>query len=184
MKQYFCFEHGINYTDDDLMCPKCEKEICEAHDEWYKEMKMQQFEVRDTTQLQEDSLINFMAAIGYEPTYAAIEISKGYYGERLNGFFQPKFFKTGKARVSVNTAIRMHNELAEETFAKLKFEPYVEFSKFVAEQDNVDEIIAVFAGTCKIVHTVKATYSKKKGLMINNHNVKFVTKRDKAHYGF
>lgn len=179
MKQYLCFEHGIEYTDEDLMCPKCEKEICEAHDQYYKEMKMQQFEVRDTAQLQEDSLVNFMAAIGYEPTYTLVNM-----GERLSGFFQPNFYKIGKARVSVNTAIRMHNELAEETFAKLKFEPYVEFQKFVEQQDNIDEVIAVFAGTCKIVQTVKAVYSRKQGLIIHNHNVKFMTKRDKRHYGF
>ena len=29
---YFCFDHGIGYSADDLMCPKCEHEICAAHD--------------------------------------------------------------------------------------------------------------------------------------------------------
>lgn len=138
------------------------------------------FKPVDTSQIQEESLVNFMSAIGYEPTYKLINA-----GERLSGFFQPKFFCVGKARVSVTSAIRMHNELAEDTFAKLvSFTPYEEFRDFVARQDNVDEIVAVFAGTCKIVETIKANYSRKKGFIVHDHNIKFMTKRDRRYYGF
>lgn len=137
------------------------------------------FQPVDTTTIQEDSLTNFMAALGYEAVYGA-----GTMYDKLTGFYQPKFRRTGKARLSVNTAIRMHNELAEENFAKLKFTPYEEFKDFVAKQDNVDELITLFAGTCKIVNFISATFSRKKGFVVHNHNVKFMSHRDRRQYGF
>lgn len=138
-----------------------------------------EFHPVDTTAIQEDSLTNFMAALGYEAVYGS-----GTMYNKLTGFYQPKFSRTGKARLSVNTAIRMHNELAEENFAKLKFTPYEEFKDFVANQDNVDELITLFAGTCKIVNFISATFSRKKGFVVHNHNVKFMSHRDRRQYGF
>ena len=182
---HFCFEHGNAYGDDGLMCGWCENDIARQHDPLFKEKEMTEvFKPVDTTAIQEQSLVDFMAAIGYEPTYKMVTLGS-VTAEQLNGFYQPKFKKTGKARLSVNTAIRMHNELAEDTFAKLvSFTPYEEFIDFVAKQDNVDELIAVFAGTCKIVNFISATYSKKKGFVVHNHNVKFMSKRDQRFYGF
>lgn len=29
---YLCLEHGTPYTSEQLMCPDCEREICETHD--------------------------------------------------------------------------------------------------------------------------------------------------------
>lgn len=137
------------------------------------------FKPVDTTTIQEDSLTNFMAALGYDPVYGT-----GSMYEPLIGFYQPKFARIGRARISVNTAIRMHNELAEENFAKLKFTPYEEFKDFVSRQDNVDELISIFAGTCKIVNFISATFSRKKGFVVHNHNVKFMNHRDRRQYGF
>lgn len=31
-KPFLCLDHGIRYGTNDLMCPQCEHEICEAHD--------------------------------------------------------------------------------------------------------------------------------------------------------
>ncbi|MNC02961.1 hypothetical protein D3C75_503510 [compost metagenome] len=138
------------------------------------------FKPVDTTIIQEDSLTNFMAAIGYEPVYGGGNM----YG-KLTGFYQPKFARVGQARVSVNRAIRLHNEYAEESFAELiSFTPNQEFRDYVADYDNIDKITALFAGTCKIVNFISATYSKKKGFVVHNHNVKFMTKRDQRQYGF
>lgn len=145
------------------------------------------FKPVDTTAIQEESLVNFMAAIGYEPTYKIVNLGNGWTmkSEQLSGFYQPKFARVGKARVSVNTAIRMHNEHAEECFAEIiSFTPNQEFIDYVADYENVDKITALFAGTCKIVNFVSATYSKKKGFVVHNHNVKFMTKRDQRQYGF
>lgn len=30
--KYLCFEHTVSYTEDDVICPQCEKEIGETHD--------------------------------------------------------------------------------------------------------------------------------------------------------
>lgn len=137
---------------------------------------MEQFVLLDTTHIQQDSLIEFMAAIGYEPVYNDREM--------LCSFYQPKYHKTGEMRVSVNRAIRMHNEMAEEVFIKLQFQPKQEFRDFVKDYHNIDEIVTLFAGTCKIVEFISANYSKKRGFEVHNHNVKFMTKRDQKHYGF
>lgn len=145
------------------------------------------FKPVDTSAIQEESLVTFMAALGYEPTYKLVSGAGMSFstGERLSGFFQPKFFRVGKARVSVNTAIRLHNEYAEESFAELiSFTPNQEFRDFIADYHNMDKITSLFAGTCKIVNFISATYSKKNGFIVHNHNVKFMTKRDQRHYGF
>lgn len=130
-------------------------------------------EVRNTALLQEESLVNYAAAIGYEPVY----------NERgLSGFFQPNFEVVGKARRSVNSMIKMHNHDAEDVFAVLQFTPYVELNQYVKDMSNLDDLVTLFAGTCKIVEKVKAVYSNKKGLIITNHQVKFMTPRDRRFY--
>lgn len=135
----------------------------------------------DTTMIQEESVTNFMAGLGYDPVYK----NDGNITCSLVGFRAPKFKRIGRERISVNTAIRLHNEYAEETFAEvISFTPNQEFINYVSQSDNVDKIIALFAGTCKIVNFVSATYSKKKGFVVHNHNVKFMTKRDQRQYGF
>lgn len=131
------------------------------------------FVPNNTALLQEESLVNYAAAIGYEPVY----------NERgLCGFFQPDFEVVGKARRSVNSMIKMHNHDAEDVFAVLQFTPYVEFNDYVKDNGNLDDLITLFAGTCKIVEKVKGVYSNKKGLIINNHQVKFMTARDRRFY--
>jgi hypothetical protein len=132
--------------------------------------------VRDTTRLQEESLTNFMAAIGYEPVY--------HDRIGLCGFYQPKFNCTGEPRVSVNRAIRMHNDAADEVFAKLVFQPYTDFTTFVTDYHNIDDITVLFAGTCKIVQRINATFSRKRGFEVHKHYVKFSTRRDARQYGF
>lgn len=129
----------------------------------------------NTAELQEESLVNFGAALGYEPVYDL---------RGLRCFRQPNFSVVGREHVSVNTMIRLHNESAEEVFAMLKMTPYVEFGEFIKKQSNVEDLITIFAGTTKIVQRVKLVFSKKKGLIVQDHNVKFMTKRDQRYYGF
>ncbi len=136
----------------------------------------EQFVPRDTTEIQQESLINFMAASGYEPVYNDREM--------LVAFSQPRFAKTGKIRIGVNSAIRLHNESAEEVFVKLQFQPKQEFRDFCKKYENIDEIITLFAGTCKIVEFISANFSRKRGFHVHNHNVKFMTKRDQYNFGF
>lgn len=132
------------------------------------------FKPLNSEKIQMASLTQFMAALGYDEVH---DTKRG-----LVAFSAPMFACVGKARVSVQSAIRMHNELAEENFAKLKFEPYVEFKEFIANEANVDELISIFAGSCKIVETVKACFNRKKGIMFQSQNVKFMTKKDQYQY--
>lgn len=128
----------------------------------------------NTFELQEISLVNFMAALGYDPIYDS---------EHLRGFRCSKYRAVGRERLSVLTAIRMHNEEAEEQFAMLKVTPYEDFTDFVKKDANVDQINLIFAGTVKIFERVKLSYGRKTGLILQSDNVKFMSKRDEAHYG-
>jgi hypothetical protein len=127
----------------------------------------------NTLELQEISLVNFMAAKGYDPIYDF---------EHLRGFHCSKFRAIGVERISVLSAIRMHNEEAEEQFAMLKFTPYEEFQSFISNDDNVMQLNSIFAGTIKIFKRVKLSYGRKQGLILQSDNVEFMTKRDAAHY--
>lgn len=190
---FFCFEHGIGYTIDDMMCPKCESEICETHDpsafikridEYIKnEMEKQmtnkdlteQFVPQSTKAIQEESLTHFMAAIGYEPVYNE---QKG-----LIRFNQPRFYKTGESNVSVNRAIRLHNEAGEEAFAQLiAFTPAQELRPYLRQYDNYRTLMLVAAGATKIIEQIKGSFSKRKGFQVHDHNIKFMTKRDERFY--
>lgn len=181
MKNYICFEHSVEYTFNEMICPKCETKICEDNDKYFKERQMTNFTPVDSKALQEESLVRFMAAVGYEPVYDE--------KDNLRSFFQPKFSKIGEARVSVNRAITMHNTLAEVNFYELLDRGQrgwnrQTFKEFIQPWANVDALTIIFAGTCKIVEQIKGCGSNKEGFKVHDHNVKFMTKRDKRQYGY
>lgn len=174
--KYLCFEHGVHYTDDDMMCPQCEKEICETHDNQMEKDMTDKFVPSNTTHIQEESLTNFMAALGYEPVYSS-------YNVNLLRFSQPRFAKHGQAIVSVNRAIRMHNSAGEESFAELiAFTKPQELREYLRDFKNYQTITNVAAGSTKIVEQIKGSFSKKKGFIVHDHNIKFMTNRDKRKY--
>jgi hypothetical protein len=127
-----------------------------------------------TQELQEISLVEFMAALGYEPVYD--------YIIGLKGFYQPVFAFKGEQRVSVLRAIQMHNEEAEEQFAMLKLTPYEDFGVFVRKHANRQQINMIFAGTCKIVKKVKLSFSKRDGIILQSDNIEFATDVDRRRY--
>lgn len=175
--KFFCMDHAVVYTEHDMMCPKCETEICEANDKHYKEKHMtEQFEPKNTTYIQEESVTNFMAALGYEPVYG------GFYGNLLR-FSQPRFAKHGEAIVSVNRAIKLHNAAGEEAFAELiAFTAPQELRDYLKNFKNYQTITLAAAGATKIVEQVKASHSRKRGLVVHDHNIKFMTRRDAKRY--
>lgn len=131
-----------------------------------------------TTYIQEESVTNFMANLGYEPVYANIGDIFG-----LIRFTQPRFHKTGEINISVNRAIRLHNEAGEEAFAELiAFTHNQELRDYLQDFKNYKTIITVSAGATKIVEQVKASWSRKKGFQVHDHNIKFMTNRDKRQY--
>lgn len=32
MKHYMCFDHCVQFSDEEMMCPDCERELCNHHD--------------------------------------------------------------------------------------------------------------------------------------------------------
>lgn len=148
-------------------------------------------DVIDTTAIQEQSLINFAAQLGYEPVYSTFlrepyDYRLSEYTERLVRFKQPRFACVGEEYLSVKTILRAHNTSAENVFDYLKTLRIGEsFSDFISrpygDGRSMMEILA--AGGCKIVKKVKGQYSRKGGFKIQSHMVKFMTPQDKAQYG-
>lgn len=144
-------------------------------------------DVIDTTAIQEQSLVNFCAQLGYEPVYSFFYNEETtFYEERLVRFKQPRFACVGEEYLSVKTMLRAHNTSAENVFDYLKTLSDEEFfsdflSRPYGEGRSMMEILA--AGGCKIVKKVKGQYSRKGGFQIQSHMVKFMTPQDKAQYG-
>lgn len=132
--------------------------------------------VSGTQELQELSLTNFMAALGYEPVYN--------HSIGICAFSQPRFERTGEKRVSVLRAIKLHNDLAENTFEEAGFHVHanMNFQEFISYDTNADALINLFAGTTKIVKRLKLSFSKKTGISVQSDKIEFMTKRDFAHY--
>lgn len=130
--------------------------------------------IAETQELQELSVVNYMAAKGYEPVY----------GPRgLQSFFQPKFACIGKARVSFNSAVRQHNKEADAVYRGFTAISGVSYEDFICNPKNEAAMIALFAGTAKIVRKAKLVYSRKEGVKVQSHKIEFVTPRDARHYG-
>lgn len=141
----------------------------------------------DTTSIQEQSLINFSAQLGYEPIYSFFyNPALDMHEERLVRFKQPRFACVGEEYISAKTMLRAHNTAAENVFEYLKtLDDEESFSDFLSRPSgdgrSVMEILA--AGGCKIVKKVKGQYSRKGGFQVQSHMVKFMTPQDKAQYG-
>lgn len=144
-------------------------------------------ETIDTTAIQEQSLINFSAQLGYEPVYSLFHNrALGTNEERIVRFKQPRFACVGEEYISVKTMLRAHNTAAENVFEYLKtLDEDESFSDFLSRKNgdgrSMMEILA--AGGCKIVKKVKGQYSRKGGFQVQSHMVKFMTPQDKAQYG-
>lgn len=130
------------------------------------------FETKDTSDIQIGSLIRYMAAIGYEPSFD--------HRDQLTGFYQPKFKEA--MRVSVNSAIQRHNTASAVAFNRIRI-TRCSIIDYV-EKYGDDDFIELFAAACKIVQRVKMYHCRKKGVVIQNHNIKFMTKRDAYQHGF
>ena len=144
----------------------------------------------DTSAIQEKSLVDFAAQLGYEPVYSTFlrepyDYRLSEYVERLVRFKQPRFACVGEEYLSVKTVIKLHNGAAEGAFdyiRTIKGESLSEFlSRPYGEGRSLLELVA--AGGCKIVKKVKGQYSRKCGFEIQSHMVKFMTPQDKAQYG-
>ena len=144
-------------------------------------------DVIDTSAIQELSLINFSAQLGYEPVYKVYTKGVDDVEPRLFRFKQPRFACVGEEYISVRTMLRAHNTSAENVFDYIKtLEVGETLSTFLSRKDSAGrsmmEILA--AGGCKIVKKVKGQYSRKGGFQVQSHTgLEFMTPQDKAQYG-
>ena len=128
------------------------------------------FTIQDTSAIQTESLVRFAAGIGYEAVFDT--------QDRLRSFRAPQFDKSGDGRVSVSTMITLHNQGPSEVLQELR--QYSEFRSFrsLMNSSSVDAnrmTAVLFAGTLKLVETIKGQGSRKEGLVIQSGMVKFVT---------
>lgn len=121
------------------------------------------FTIQDTTAIQTESLIRFAAGIGYEAVFDT--------EDRLRSFRAPQFDASGQGRVSVRTMIHMHNEGALIALREVK---KLKTTVDLYEKGHFD-VSMLFAATLKLVKTVNGQGSRKEGLLIQGHMVKFVS---------
>ena len=134
-------------------------------------------EAIDTKLIQEQSLVNFANAIGYE----VVEDEN----RNIRRFKQPRFRSHGEEYISVKRMLRLHNNAAEDVFEYVKSLGSEEFSDFLNRKDGQgrEMIDLMFAGSCKIVRKVKGQYTRKEGLVIQSNIVQFMTDGDYKTYG-
>lgn len=158
------------------------KKIDKYIEEEEKNMSVNEFEPNDSQSLQEESLISFMEALGYEAVFKF----DGKNPEKLVGFRTEKQRWSSASRISVNTAISIHNN--DPDFVLNEIGGYInspgeKFSTWSKVDRNYAMIAVLFAGTCKIIEKVRGNGCKKKGLIITDHLVKFTSKSNRKAYG-
>ncbi len=136
------------------------------------------FMVVNSEEIQLESLVQFASGLGYESCWSL----EG----KLQRFKQPRFRCIGKEYISVQNMIKLHNTAAEDIFEHLGSVD-MSFKEFLNTEEGEDIITMLFAGSCKIVETVKCQYSRKRGGFFlhdtpGNNMVKFMTKKDEAQY--
>jgi hypothetical protein len=113
----------------------------------------------NTKVLQLQSVINFMHELAYE--YLPV-----------SGVFQSEaWVNRGRREVSLRNAIKLHNNYLD-NWGK----PY-----FRRPFDDIPSEWVISAKEAKIVHIAKLQHSKRKGLIVQSHMVKFVNP-DNAQY--
>lgn len=132
----------------------------------------------NTTELQMESLVIFLASLGYESIW-------NLQGNLIR-FKNPAMRKYGEEYISIKRAIKMHNSSGEDAFNYLK-SITTDLKTFLKEDYAHSVIETLFAGSSKIVEKVKAQDKKGYGFFIqdqaSSHMLKFMSPRDEARYG-
>lgn len=118
------------------------------------------FKPTDTGKLQLESVIRYMKALGFvylAPTYS---FSSGLWMNR------------GRAYISLKTAIDLHNGVHTEWHGRYFDYPF----------DDIPHGMFAAAQQAKIVYVAKLQHSRKKGVIVQNHNVKFVEPEEAKMY--
>jgi|SRR5690554_2195077 len=106
----------------------------------------------NTKVLQLQSVINYMSELGYEYLPASAVFQSELWSNR------------GRQEIRLSTAIKLHNGEYNEIHGNCFKEPFLDIPRewFVS------------ANSAKIVYTAKLQHSKRKGLIVQSHVVKFV----------
>ena len=137
----------------------------------------EEFEYSNTEELQEESLVNFMASLKYEPVYDSTTY-------RLLRFKQPRFACVGQEYIGLKRAIYMHNNLVESVWQTITT-VNTDFVSFVNSPGGEDMIQILAAGNARIVQTVKGKPSKKGFFVESNkgdHMIRFQSEKDFMQY--
>lgn len=107
---------------------------------------------RDTGFLQMKSVINYMSVLGY-----------GYFAP-THSFGSGWGIHKGREWISLNTAIKLYNGVYMDWHGKRFREPY----------HNIPEELYLQAKKNKLLLRVKLQYSRKKGVIVQDHRIQFV----------
>lgn len=137
----------------------------------------EEFDFANTEEIQEQSLVNFMASLAYEPVWDGTTC-------RLLRFKQPRFACVGQEYIGLKRAIYIHNNLPQQVWQHIST-VNTDFVSFVNSPGGEDMIQILAAGNARIVQTVKGKPSKKGFFVESNkgdHLVKFQTEKDFFQY--
>ena len=103
----------------------------------------EEFEYANTEEIQEESLVNFMCSLGYEPLYDSQTL-------RLLRFKQPRFRCIGEEYIGLNRAIKLHNTAPESAWSYITT-VNMDFTSFLDTDHGEDIINLVAAGIRAVV---------------------------------
>ena len=115
-------------------------------------------EIRDTSIIQLQSVKNFLSELGYQYMAPTKCFGSGYYSNR------------GREYISLNTAIKLHNGSLMDWHG----------DRFRYPFDDTPYEWFHAAHKAKIVHVAKLQHSKKKGIIVLDHRVRFVHEENAA----
>lgn len=134
----------------------------------------------NTLHLQVASVVKFMHHIGFEPEYQAGKLMR-FVRYRLNEF---KRYSGADDIVSVRMAISLHNGYPVYPFTADSSKPVNIINEYLSQIPiKISPYDYGVAKASKIVEKAKLQFSRKKGVIVQSHKVKFASVYAQATYG-
>ena len=128
---------------------------------------MDTFKMQDTTTLQTESLLSFMDCLSFSPVHDK--------DGKLRSFRAEQYDSTGCGRISVSSALKMHNNQTDDVFEFIKTVKSVK--DLMNLPDNLGYIMVsmLHANAHKLVRRVKGQFCRKRGLVIQGHMIEMAS---------
>lgn len=153
-----------------------EQEIDKLHKE---EMEKTVWDTVDTRHLQVASVVKFMHHIGFEPEYQTGKLVR--FVRTRN---ELKHYREADDVVSVRTAISLHNGYPVYPFTADSSNPVSIINEYLSQIPiKISPYDYGVAKASKIVEKAKLQFSRKKGVIVQSHKVKFASVYAQATYG-